>query len=493
MTPQELRAVLAQGEDASVEFKRCGAQPERDTFETVCSFANRQGGTIFLGVNDDGTIEGVNPKLVREIERNIVNVISNPNSFNATPATEFERIQTDDGLVLKLWVPVGPSVYRYKGEVYDRRGDADVKVRDDAQISMMYMRKQNAYSERRIYPYITKDDLRLDVLDRVRDLIAARNPNHPWLNLDDDEFFRSAKLYGRDHATGEKGFTLAAAMLLGTDELIFDLCPAYKTDAIVRLRNVDRYDDRLIVKTNLVDAYDQLLAFATQHLPDPFILENGVTVSARAIICRELVSNMLIHREYAHPFIAKLVIDRNGIRTENASRSLFSGAITLDNFEPTPKNPTIADFFHQIGRADELGSGTRNLTKYSAMYSGKAPTLTEGDVFVAQVPVPWNTQIDGEARKPINEGIPNSTEVSSEVRRTSAGPVPDQCRTLTSQQRAVYARVSQSGQITSAEVETLLGVKQRRARTILNELRDLGFIRKLGSAQQTRYVLVAEK
>ena len=66
----------------------------------------------------------------------------------------------------------------------------------------------------------------------------------------------------------------------------------------------------------------------------------------------------------------------------------------LDNFEPTPKNPTIADFFHQIGRADELGSGTRNLTKYSAMYSGKAPTLTEGDVFFAQVPVPWNTQID---------------------------------------------------------------------------------------------------
>ena len=484
MTPQELRAVLAQGEDASVEFKRCGAQPERDTFETVCSFANRQGGTIFLGVNDDGTIEGVNPKLVREIERNIVNVISNPNSFNATPATEFERIQTDDGLVLKLWVPVGPSVYRYKGEVYDRRGDADVKVRDDAQISMMYMRKQNAYSERRIYPYITKDDLRLDVLDRVRDLIAARNPNHPWLNLDDDEFFRSAKLYGRDHATGEKGFTLAAAMLLGTDELIFDLCPAYKTDAIVRLRNVDRYDDRLIVKTNLVDAYDQLLAFATQHLPDPFILENGVTVSARAIICRELVSNMLIHREYAHPFIAKLVIDRNGIRTENASRSLFSGAITLDNFEPTPKNPTIADFFHQIGRADELGSGTRNLTKYSAMYSGKAPTLTEGDVFVAQVPVPWNTQIDVVRVPDTAEKV---RDTASGVRDT-VGKVRD-TGVLTDGQREVLHYVQEKGEITAAEVEKLLHVQERRAQIILVELMRHGLLRRVGAARSTRYVL----
>ena len=44
--------MLEQGEGLSVEFKRCGAVPEKDTFETVCSFANRQGGTSLLGVND---------------------------------------------------------------------------------------------------------------------------------------------------------------------------------------------------------------------------------------------------------------------------------------------------------------------------------------------------------------------------------------------------------------------------------------------------------
>ena len=123
-------------------------------------------------------------------------------------------------------------------------------------------------------------------------------------------------------------------------------------------------------------------------------------------------------RHLPDPFIAKLIIDRNGIRTENASRSLFSGAITLDNFEPTPKNPTIADFFHQIGRADELGSGTRNLTKYSAMYSGKAPTLTEGDVFVAQVPVPWNTQIDSAGVRDTPSGV---RDTAQKVRDTPSG------------------------------------------------------------------------
>ena len=47
------------GEGIGVEFKRCGSQPGADTFETICSFANRQGGSILLGVWDNGTVEGV--------------------------------------------------------------------------------------------------------------------------------------------------------------------------------------------------------------------------------------------------------------------------------------------------------------------------------------------------------------------------------------------------------------------------------------------------
>ena len=47
------------GEGMSIEFKRCGFKPGQDTFETICSFANRQGGCILLGVRDDGAVEGV--------------------------------------------------------------------------------------------------------------------------------------------------------------------------------------------------------------------------------------------------------------------------------------------------------------------------------------------------------------------------------------------------------------------------------------------------
>jgi predicted HTH transcriptional regulator len=37
-----------------------------------------------------------------------------------------------------------------------------------------------------------------------------------------------------------------------------------------RRDNVDRYDDRLNIRVNLIDAYDLLMDFVEKRLPDPF-------------------------------------------------------------------------------------------------------------------------------------------------------------------------------------------------------------------------------
>ncbi len=164
------------------------------------------------------------------------------------------------------------------------------------------------------------------------------------------------------------------------------MCECFLNDAVVRLRDEDRYDDRLTVKTNLIDAYDALMGFCERSLPDPFVLEGDIRVSVRGIVCRELISNMLIHREFTSPYPAKLEIDRAGLHTQNASRTFFEGNITLNDFSPMPKNPSIANVFTQIGLAEELGSGTRNLFKYARSFMGGDPTLVDGNVFRATVP-----------------------------------------------------------------------------------------------------------
>jgi ATP-dependent DNA helicase RecG len=63
------------------------------------------------------------------------------------------------------------------------------------------------------------------------------------------------------------------------------------------------------------------------------------------------------------------------------------GKLDPDSFTPQPKNPLLANFFINIGYADALGSGVRNLYKYTKIYSGVAPELVEGDVFRTIVPI----------------------------------------------------------------------------------------------------------
>lgn len=259
------------------------------------------------------------------------------------------------------------------------------------------MSKQNIFTEKKIYPYVTMDDLRLDLLPRVRQMAVNHAMGiHPWKDMNDTELLRSSGLYGVDHATGERGYNLAAIMLLGKDEVIQDVVPAYVTDALVRKVNMDRYDDREIIKTNLIESYDLLIDFARKHLPDKFFLEDDNRISLRNAISREMLVNTLIHREMTSSFIAKFVIEKDKMYVENASRASKDGLITPDNLEPNPKNPIIAAFFRNIGHSDQLGSGVRNLFKYTKFYSGQTPELIEGDVFRIIVPLDDNYSFDYE-------------------------------------------------------------------------------------------------
>ena len=141
-------------------------------------------------------------------------------------------------------------------------------------------------------------------------------------------------------------------MLLGRDEIIRDVCPAYRTDALVRKVNINRYDDRLTVVTNLVESFEQLLEFATLHLPDKFHVEGAERKSLRNIVAREMLVNTLMHREYSSSYQAKFVMEQDKMFVENANRARFNGTITLRNLEPFPKNPLIASFFRNIGYSE---------------------------------------------------------------------------------------------------------------------------------------------
>lgn len=205
--------------------------------------------------------------------------------------------------------------------------------------------------------------------------------------MSNEQVIRSAGLVLKDRSSGKEGLTLAAILLFGTDQLIMSVLPQHKTDAIFRVFNTDRYDDRDVVITNLIESYDRLIAFGQKHLNDTFHLDGIQSVSARDHILREIVSNLLVHRDFSNAYVAKLVIEKQRVFTENANLSHGHGALNLASFEPYPKNPPISKVFREIGLADELGSGMRNTYKYTKMYSGAEPEFIEGDIFRIIIPL----------------------------------------------------------------------------------------------------------
>ncbi len=386
--PENLMSLIRQGEGLTVEFKKSTTDITRDIYDTVCSFSNRDGGHIFLGVKDNGTILGVDKDCVEQMKKNFVATINNESKIYPPLYLTLEEYEVDGCIVLYVYVPVGKTVYRNSGKIFDRNNESDIDITDNADMVFnLYARKQSTYFVNKVYPAIPISGLRHDLMDQARRMTRVNNEHHPWMDMTDEEMLRSCGLMLEDPETNKEGVTLAAILLFGTDNRILSVLPQHKTDAIFRVFNTDRYDDRDVVITNLIESYDRLMEFGRKHLNDVFTLDGIQRVSARDAILREIISNSLMHRDFASGYVPKLVIERDKITTENANLAHGHGNLNLKTFRPFTKNPAIAKVFREIGLADELGSGMRNSYKYTKLYSGGEPVFTEADVFTTVIPL----------------------------------------------------------------------------------------------------------
>ncbi|MCL1876065.1 MAG: putative DNA binding domain-containing protein [Synergistaceae bacterium] len=474
MIIEKLRTVLAVGENVAVEFKRCGNGIGIDTYETVCSFLNRFGGDIYLGIEDNGTVCGVPKYAAPDMVKNFINIVSNSEIINPTVYLTPEIVEYDGKHIIYIHIPPSSEVHSCKKVIYDRMGDADVKISATGQIAQMYIRKQKIYTEKKIYPYVTDEHLRLDMLPLLRQMAINRFQAHPWKNLSDSELLQSAGLIGEDFETGQRGYNLAAVMLLGRNDVIKNVCPTYRTDALLRKINTDRYDDRLIVETNLIDSYEQLMLFSEKHLWDKFYLEGDARISLRNAIAREILVNTLMHREFTSSYIAKFVIEKEQMTVSNANRAERNSLITPDDFEPNPKNPIIAAFFRNIGMADELGSGVRNLYKYSKRYSGSDPKLTDGDIFTIVVPLNDSFSFDAETDKAQNKAQIKRSKNDGDCALSEI---------------AILNYLRENPNATQVDAAKAISKSRRAVQETIAELKEKGLLEREGAKKNGRWIV----
>ena len=382
MNIERVKRLLKEKENIRLEFKKAAAALPENLFESICAMLNRDGGDIILGANDNGDIIGVEGSQVSTMVTNLVNLSNNQQKLDPPFILFPQNYEITGKWVIHIQVPASSQVHKTAGVIFDRSNDGDFRVTHAHQIAEIHNRKRNHYSEGIIYPALRFEDFKTELFPKIRNLISSNNSNHPWLALNDQQMLEKAGLWKRDFQTGQEGYTLAAALLFGKDEVIQQIVPHYKIDALVRIQDTNRYDDREYIQTNLVEAYEQLMAFVGRSLPDKFYMERDQRVSLRTKIFREVVANMIVHREYTNAHPCSFIIYTDRVETENANNPHGNGPIDPDNFAPFPKNPSIAKFFIQLGRVDELGSGVMNVNRLIKEYSDKGKVqFIEGVTF----------------------------------------------------------------------------------------------------------------
>lgn len=393
MTEEQLNQLIAQGEGLKIEFKEARDSVPRSFYETVVSFSNTDGGTILLGVDDDRNVLGIDPNAEIKLQKDIITALNTRECINPPLFVQPFTVRHADGLVMVVQIQSSSQIHDHAGKIYSREFESDLDITQNQQkVSDLYLRKRNFFSEAQIYPYLRFEDFDERLFERARQLISNNRSDHPWLLESNEQMLKNSSLWRRDFATDQEGYTLAAALIFGKDATIQSILPAYKVEAMVRVINKDRWDDRLTLRTNLIDTYLGLKGFINKHLPERFYLEGDQRVDLRDKIFREVIGNAIVHREYSSAFSTDLIITETEVTVTNPNKPLFHGPIDPKSFNPFPKNPNIRKFFTAFGWTDEIGSGIRNTNKYLPLYvSGAKPLFVENDTFKTIIPLQWKT------------------------------------------------------------------------------------------------------
>jgi len=377
------------GEGIRTEFKEAKNSVPKSFFETVVSFANSDGGIILLGVDDNGDITGIDENSVPKLKKEIVTSLNSKDCINPPVYVQPVETSVNDKIIITVHIESSSQVHDYSGTVFIREFESDIDITDNKnKLSDLYLRKRNSFTESTIYPYLTMNDLDKDLFEKARQLIRNYRSDHPWLLVSNEQMLKDSVLWRKDFQTSQEGFTLACALIFGKDTTIQSILSAYKVEAMVRRENHDRWDDRITLRKNLIDTYLELKMFINRHLPEKFYLENDQRIDLRDKIFREVIGNIIVHREYTSALSTEIIISDSDVCITNPNRALFHGYIDPLSFNPFPKNPNIRKFFTAFGWTDEIGSGVRNTYKYLPLYSNHAkPVFIEDETFKTIIPL----------------------------------------------------------------------------------------------------------
>ena len=483
------------GESKNVEFKENLPEKSIKYMKSVVAFANGTGGKIIFGIADK-TREVVG--FDKEDVFKKMDAIANAISDSCEPAIMPDiTLQTVDGKTV-IVVEVSEGRQRpYYIKALGRDGGVYVRVAGTTRLADEYMIKEllfegsNRYYDQALCTGVNVTDEDIDALCKAMKEQAVQNACT-------EEQKASIKDVGRQQLRswgilierdGKDYPSNAFAILTGNGGLhVATQCGVFKgtTKAV--------FVDRREYTGPLWEQIDEAFQFVLRniHLGATIVgiyRQDIYEIPPDAI--RELIINAMVHRSYLdHGTIQVAVYDN---RLEITSPGKLPMGQTMERMKEgysKIRNEALAHAFAYMNLIEHWGSGIPRIID-----KVKAAGLREPEFIGGEVDLRINIYRGQDASNDINNAnkVPDTTEEQPDT----ANKVPDTMEKMpdtteevpdNEQEQQIYKYVSEKESITTAETVVLLGVKDRRARAILMNMVEGGYLVKEGAARSTIYV-----
>ena len=394
-----LESLLTQNESDDLEFKSAAGGFPGSFWDTYSAFANTDGGTIVLGVQEKKGkfyLDNLTEEQIEKYRKDFWNNVNNTSTISRNlMQKEDVVIGNYKGFAFMLFfVPRAPRelrpVYRtnepYKG-TYKRNYEGDYRCTEREVQRMFADADDSRPADSRILKNYSIDDIDKEALAGYRQLFKGSNPDHPWHTLNDLELLRMLGGYRKDRQTGEEGFTVAGLLMFGKTQAITDVecMPHFFPDYQEHLTEDEdiRWTNRICAdgtwEANLFNFYQRVLPRLQSALPKPFILEGNIRKEETPahVAVREALINLCIHADYS--VNASLVV------RHELHRFVFSNPgtllVSLDQYysggESVCRNKSLQKMFSMLGVAEKAGSGTDKIMKGWRETNWRSPNIYE--------------------------------------------------------------------------------------------------------------------
>lgn len=438
----------------------------------IVAFANADGGTLVIGMEDNGDITGIDA-----YTNNINDILRVPFDYcNPSVRVTTETIECKDkdgnpNHLLIMTIPQSSELHaNQQDEVYYRMGDKSKKLNFDERLHLMYAKGSRYYEDEPVFRS-TLDDIDMDfVAEYCKKIGYTKSP---------EEYIRQNKDYIVKH-DGREEMSGAALLLFGTDPQRFF------PRARVRFIRYDGTEAKVGTQMNVIkdevfsgrilDMVQQALDFVRSQIKERTRLGGDgrfvTTPEYPEFAWKESIVNAIAHRDYSikgTDIQIKMFDDRITVE----SPGILPGIVRLSNLRTVhfSRNPKIAEFLHQYDYVKEFGEGVDRMFKEMENAGLPAPEYSD-NAFMLNV-----TIRNGKAGGEVNG---EDGEVNGKVNFDD----------FSKNERLVYEAIAAKADITRSELIEILDISARTIDRAIKSLKEKNAIKRWGSDKTGHWKII---